>query len=495
MSRPEKPNILLLFPDQLRADYLGCYGADFARTPNIDRLCSESVKYSHCFSPSPLCVPARASMLTGRNAIRTGVFHNDHWLRPDHARCGMPTWPERLARNGYWTEAIGKMHFYPWDISEGFLHRSIAEDKRHYLVRDDYWHYLRAHGLEKYHAKENPGYFEHKGAAPSRIPFEHQVDIWCADRAVEFLESYDSDQPFACMVGFPGPHCPYDPPQDIAEQFDPEDMPDSIPENEITDQFRDAFLAGMRLDWNGVDYREFSEPQRKRIKAYYSALIHQIDIGVGRILDALERTGRIENTVVIFAADHGEYAGDYGFVGKSHFMRPSIHVPLFIRMPDFAEPRTVDSVVSLTDLCSTILRISETPFSESDDSKVLPGLPGYDGTERDYLFAASSLGYMVVREPWKYTRYYSGTKALHNLEDDPDDRTNRLDDPACRGVIEELSEIMNREIDASIMDANDEKIVERGGLCGEGAFGERGWQRTYPADPKDFVPHHLVEIE
>ena len=486
----EKPNILFLFPDQLRADFLGCYGASFAKTPNIDKLCAESIQYTNAVSPAPLCVPARASLLVGYNAVKTGVFHNDHWLRPDHSACGMPTWPELLSKNGYRTAALGKMHFYPWDINEGFNHKVIAEDKRHYDVKDDYWHYLKTHGLEKYHARENPGYEENKGAACSRIPFEHQVDLWTADRTVDFLDRYDSEEPFACMVGFPGPHCPYDPPEETAALFDPADMPDSIPENEITKNFREAFLNGMKLDWNGVDYFDFTEAQRKRIKAYYCALIYQIDIGVGRIMDKLRETGLLENTVIIFSADHGEYAGDYGFVGKSHFLRPSIQIPLLIRLPD-GEHKKVDSTVSLTDLFSTILSLAGVPHKENSDSYILPEMPGNTVREREYLFAPSSLGYMVIKGKWKLSRYFTGVKVLNNTEADPDDERNLYGDPGCQAIVAELSAIMERELDNSILFANNEKIVERGGLCGEGAFGERNWKRTYPANPNGFVPHHL----
>jgi arylsulfatase len=488
----KRPNILFLFPDQLRADYLGCYGADFSKTPNIDRLCSESIQYMNAVSPSPVCVPARASLLVGYNCIKTGVFNNDQWLRPDHSACGMPTWPELLTQNGYYTAAIGKMHFYPWDIKEGFIYRMAAEDKRHYEVKDDYYHYLKAHGYEKYHARENPGYHEHKGAACSRIPLEHQVDIWTADRTVDFINSYQSDQPFACMVGFPGPHCPYDPPPGIAAQFRPEDMPESLPENDITEQFRPAYMEPQKKDWNGVDYDEFTEPQRKRVKAYYSALIHQVDIAVGRVLNTLKEKNLLDETIIIFSADHGDYVGDYGMVGKGHFFRPSSHIPLMIRLPEKMH-KEVSSVVSLTDLFSTILSLAGVENEENGDSIILPEMPGNTVAEREYLFAPSLMGYMVFKGKWKYCRYLNGVKVLSDMQADPKETTNRMDDPACADVVAELTEIMEQETDESIQFANNEKIVDRGGLCGEGAFGERGWQRTYPADSRGFVPHHLIK--
>lgn len=483
----QRPNILLLFPDQLRADFLGCYGAEFAKTPNIDRLCSESLQYTDAISPAPICIAARASMLTGFNCVKTGVFNNDQWLRPDHSECGMPTWPELLSQNGYHTEGIGKMHFYPWDMKEGFDHRVIAEDKRHLDIEDDYAIYLREHGYRKEHGKESPGYHEHKGAAPGRIPFEHQVDVWTADRTVDFLDSYDKEKPFACMVGFPGPHCPYDPPEDMAGLFPPEDMPDSLPPNEVSEHFRDEFVRGMMSSWNTVDYTEFTEAQRKRVKAYYSALIHQIDLGIGSIVKALERNGQLDNTVIILTSDHGDFVGDHGLVAKSYFLRPAMNVPMLVRLPG-GEHKKIESTVSLTDVFSSILSLAELQVPENDDSLVMNGMPGSLGP-RKVLFAPSHKGYMVRKGPWKYVRYFSGLKMLTNVDLDPNDQVNLYDDPQHQAVLNELRDIMERKIDESISVANLEKVVERGGLMGEGEFGQPNWERTYPAKVRKFSAH------
>jgi arylsulfatase A-like enzyme len=107
------------------------------------------VRYARAVSPSPLCAPARASLLIGLNAIKNGVLTNDQWLRPDREACGVRTWPELLTAAGYRTAAIGKMHFYPWDASEGFAERVITEDKRHVRIEDDYFHYLQQHASSR----------------------------------------------------------------------------------------------------------------------------------------------------------------------------------------------------------------------------------------------------------------------------------------------------------------------------------------------------------
>ena len=113
----DRPNLLFIMPDQLRHDFLSCYGAgDFIQTPHIDRIANEGVRFDCAYSQHPLCVPARVSLLTGMNAIATGVGGNGNYLRPDYADCGIRTWAQMLAEGGYYTSAIGKMHSYPWDL-------------------------------------------------------------------------------------------------------------------------------------------------------------------------------------------------------------------------------------------------------------------------------------------------------------------------------------------------------------------------------------------
>ena len=121
-----QPNNVFLFPDQMRSDFLSCYGADFIETPNIDSLARNGTLYRNAYSASPICVPARTALLTGMNAVRNGVTDNDHSIRGDYNDVGIRTWPQLLADEGYYTAAIGKMHFYPWDSRHGFQYRVIA---------------------------------------------------------------------------------------------------------------------------------------------------------------------------------------------------------------------------------------------------------------------------------------------------------------------------------------------------------------------------------
>jgi len=168
----EKPNIIFVMPDQLRADFLGCYDASFIDTPNIDALADHGVIYGNAYSAHPVCVPARVSLMTGMNAS------------------GLATWPEILSENGYYTVGIGKMHFYPWEINLGFQHRVIAEDKVWIHIRDDYDVFLRAHGYEKNMGHERVDYQENYGAFLTDLPWEYSVDHFVGQEATRWIENY-----------------------------------------------------------------------------------------------------------------------------------------------------------------------------------------------------------------------------------------------------------------------------------------------------------------
>ncbi|MBD2844029.1 sulfatase-like hydrolase/transferase [Paenibacillus sp. IB182496] len=474
-----KKNIMLIMCDQLRADFLSCYGASFIQTPNIDALCSHGARYTRAISPSPLCVPARASLLTGLNALSTGVLSNNEWLRPDMEQCGVKTWPSLLAEHGYHTESIGKMHFTPWDTDHGFQHRVISEDKRHIHVKDDYYDYLQRHGLRKLHGNEHEGYFEHKGAVISKTPPEHQVDRWVGAQTRAFLEASSRDKPFAVMVGFPGPHCPYDPSLELAGLFDPATMPDSIPETEESRTLREYFIQKNLAPWNQVDYTDFQEHHKKKIRAHYAALVHQIDQEVGAIVDTLKSQGLYENTVILFTSDHGDFIGDFGFVGKHFFFEPSISIPLIVHHPDIEASSVNGSIVSLTDVNETILQIAGVSRSGPAQSVMLPGLPFGEKSvvPRATVFGATDVGVMIMNEDWKLSRYYNGMVSLHSISRDPGEQNNLAYKADTLEIQQALDQQLTAELMASVLWGHQEKTIVR-----DATYFNRGWARKYPVN-------------
>ena len=472
-------------PDQLRADFLACYGADFIETPHIDRLAECGVRYENAYTPSPICVPARAMLLTGRNAIQTGVLTNQQFLRPDLADCGIHTWPELLSKAGYATAAIGKMHFYPWDIDLGFEQRVVCEDKRWLLIEDDYQKHLRLNGYCKLHGNEHVGYYENKGAIVHNIPWEHSWDHFVGAAACEHIRSHRQDRPFAMMVGFPGPHCPYDPNAEYLEQIDEEAMPEPIPEVPgNTPTLREQNVAAYRMPWNGVDHSEFTDAQKRKIRAHYAALVKQIDDEVGDLLTALEQTGQLDSTLIIFASDHGDHLGDHNLIGKATYYQASIKVPLIVCGPAVEQGKVCHHLASIGDITATLLHAGGCTLPEYLDARLLPDLGINEAHPRDRIFGFIGAGCMNFDGTWKLVKYATGETLLFNLQEDPTEQHNRIDDPACFAIYRRLDAELTQEMLRSVTASHHEKIVAHKPLYNDPELGQTGWQRIYPQPMK-----------
>lgn len=471
---PSAPDILFLMPDQLRPDFLGCYGSTFVKTPNIDALAARGTRYETCISPSPICVPARASLLTGMSAMANGVMDNVHWLRPDRGSMGVKTWPEAQSDAGYATTAIGKMHFYPWDRSEGFQKRIIAEDKRHIHVADDYHDALKAEGFVKRHAREFHGYAQTLGACVNDLPPHLQIDHWVGQQAVAEIAAADQDRPLAMMVGFPGPHCPYDPATGELAGIDADAMPEPVPATEESRQMHPAFIALYKNAWADLDYSTLSEDHVRAIRRHYAALVEAIDRAVGDIVAALKAAGRWDNTIIVFGSDHGDYLGDHGMVGKTFFHEPSIRVPLIVC--DNRDPleRVETHAVSLLDLYPTLLEwagcrpraqaMGQSLLTPPDEDRIITG--------------ATRFGIMARSAKWKLARYTNGNAALFNLETDPQEQVNLID--AADTPRATLEQALLDDMLTACTAAHLDKFVSVATAPPKGPFFQRGWQRPYP---------------
>ena len=478
----DRPNIVFLFPDQLRRDFLSCYGADFIATPNIDSIAENGTRYDQAYSQSPICVPARNALLSGMNAIRNGITDNNHGIRLDYQAAGIQTWPQLMSDAGYYTSAIGKMHFYPWDARFGFQHRVICEDKRWLNVRDDYFHYLRERGLRKLHGNEHAGYFENQGAIVHQLPWEHSWDRFVGREAVNFLEQYGSDGPFAMMVGFPGPHCPYDPAEDFEDawNFDPNDMPAPSPDAGDTPKLRQGNIDVNKNDWNGVDIANFTDAQKRKVRAHYAGLVKQVDHEVGEVLDALRRNGLLDNTVVILATDHGDYLGDHGLIGKASFYEAAIHIPMVIQGPGLPVGQVSNDLVEVRDITATMLSAAGVGIPQHMDSRPLPGLRLTDEPARERIYGMLSDGWMIFDGEWRLSRYSTGEVTFYNLHNDPQEQVNLADHPSHRELRDRLSTELDQEIMRSVRMSMHDRLADLGGMAMQLEFGYEGRSRPYP---------------
>lgn len=479
-----RPNVVFLLPDQLRRDFLSCYGADFIQTPNIDSIAEHGVRYDNAYSASPLCVPARTALLTGMSAIRNGVTDNLHALRPDYNEAGIHTWPQILSDAGYLTSAIGKMHFYPWDARHGFQHRVAAEDKLWFKVRDDYQNYLEGHGLGKLRWDEYGDYIANRGAATTDVRWEHSWDRFTGREARGFIDGYEDDGPFAMMVGFPGPHDPYDPAKDFPHKFDAEDMPDPIPasEDDPAGLVTAHTKARSRMD---MDITGWSRAEMKDVRAHYAGLVKQIDCEVGEIMESLRTRGLLENTVIIFATDHGDHLGDHGLEGKATFYDAACHIPLLVRPPGGSQASVSDDLVELRDVTATMLGLAGCDLPSYMDSQPLPGLGLSPPPPRTRIFGALTKGWMAFDGRWKLCKYSEGEALLFDLETDPTEERNLAADPAFGHVYRRLDAELTREIMNAMALGLHDRLIAPHSLAESDEFGDRGWQWRFPADASE----------
>ncbi|MCP4403744.1 MAG: sulfatase-like hydrolase/transferase [bacterium] len=449
------PNILHIFTDMQRADTIHALGNPVIKTPNLDRLCREGVAFTNAFSPSPVCISARCSMIFGQEPHQTGCYENT--LMPTDER---QTFMQALTDAGYRTHGIGKCHFTPDALAlRGFETREVQEEggasvdelDRHdylkYLYDRGYRHICEAQGIrgEMYYIPQ-----------PSQLPATHHPTQWIGDRSVAFLKAQQAtDRPWYLFSSFIHPHPPLTPPTPWHKLYRPASMP--LPH---VPQQSEALLSFVNRVQNRYKYRDQGTDLNllRIIKAYYYACISFVDFQIGRLLKALEQSGQLDNTLILFTSDHGELLGDYNSFGKRSMHDASARVPLIAREPGRFEGGLVcDTPVSLIDLSPTFLSAAETSISThemtgEDLAEVAAGTCsremvfsqlGYTcdagkaaqrrGAPTSYTPAeeiASRSSYMAVSRNWKYV--YSA----------PDDREwlfDRVHDPAesrnCKGVV------------------------------------------------------------
>ena len=442
---------------------MGCAGQDTVQTPTLDSLASQGAMFSRVNCQGPLCMPARASFLTERYVRDHGVYSN--WAELDTST---PTYLWSLRDAGYHTTLIGKAHLYRDAIGGhhvremasklealGFAEVHETGDKfgsggNPYL--DD----LEARGLiasyrqhiadRSYQGENETGRGATKrvpmwDATPIPLPLDAYIDAWHGDRAAEWLRAYDRDEPFFLFVGFPGPHDPWDAPVEARQRYAGTEppMPASTKRPDIEGTGRYALMLQAFLDL--ADSKTMSDAAIANMRLAYCADVSVIDDGVGRIVDALQHRGLLDNTWIIYTSDHGEMGGDHGLMSKCVMYAPAMRVPLIIRPPAGMSPVVVDDIVEHVDVPTTVRAIAGAPDLPEIAGRSLlgyldntPPVPRELSVSENWGFAAfeTSRHKIVVdedaREPCQ----------LFDLDADPNEDSNLLADPAYKDVVDEL---------------------------------------------------------
>jgi len=457
----DRPNVVFITTDQQRFDTVAALGADHMDTPNLDRLVEEGVEFTDCHVTAPSCAPSRASLFTGYYPHTTGIYKNgDRWTR---------SWVEDLSESGYYTVNVGKMHTAPYDTHLGFDERYEVENKDRYLgdvpagepplpgekfYLDEWDKALQARGLVKQQRefyRRWDDYEERLGAFEWELPEDAHPDVFVGDFVTRWLDHMPAlDQPLFMEIGFPGPHPPYDPTPEYAEEYMDRDLP--MPKLSPADlDGQPEPLKALRQHHQEVDHDsvthdpEASEEQLHRQRAYYYANVAMIDEQVGQILDALEANG-YDDTVVVFTSDHGEMLTDHGHIQKWTMYDEVTRVPTMVWSPGRFEPDTVDELVSLFDLGPTVLELADAPVDDSMEAESLvPALEGDEGwTGREVVFAEhartgilreTEFMTMVRTDDWKLVHFVDHDEGqLFDLNADPEEEENLWNDPEVQDV-------------------------------------------------------------
>ena len=346
---PKQPNILFAFTDQQRWDTTHAAGNPHIRTPVMDRLCHEGVNFTKGYTPSPVCVSARASLITGQYPHKNGCFDNGFRQPTDR-----PSLMDLLAQGGYLCHGVGKMHF-TGDRGglRGFHARDVQEEISGTIDTNDYLKYLHAHGYDYVHDPMGARGEMYYIPQISQLPARHHPTAWVADRSIDFLKNRDTSKPFFLWSSFIHPHPPFSPPTPWNKLYRGSLMP--FPKR--PDNMEDLWTHFNRHQ-NRYKYRDAGLDNRmlQVMRGYYWACISFIDYSVGRIIDELEQQGELDNTLIAWSSDHGELLGDYNCFGKRSFLDAAARVPMLVRYPErFPRGAVEETPCGLMDLIPTFL--------------------------------------------------------------------------------------------------------------------------------------------
>lgn len=441
-------DILVLMTDQHRADWVGALGATHVRTPTLDTLAAQGTVLARCYTPSPLCMPARASFITGMYPHNHGMWDNVGRI-PDPRDSIL----HRLKEAGYRTCHVGKSHLYPHGGG-----RDLREEEP--FMRELGWDdilectgplstqtttsiltdWMKEQGvyelfLQDYRRRAEVGM--HRALWPSPLPDGRHPDDFIAQLAVDYIDRSDPGRPLYLFVGLGGPHSPWDPPERF-DTYDPAAMPPPLPRDPAPEWLRGAALEHhqeMMSHNPGI-----STEQWLRVRSLYSARVEHVDSLMGRVLEAWTARRGTE-TWIIFWSDHGEMAGDKGRCSKSVFYEASARVPAIIRPPEGSAPAVFSGLTSLLDLTATIL-------DAAGCGRDIPNMFGHS-------LAADAQGWegrrTVFSEVGERTMAFDGrfklvcdshgrTLKLFDLQEDPAESLNLAGHPDHAGTTARLRE-------------------------------------------------------
>ncbi len=471
----KRPNILWICSDQQRKDTLGCYGNPFTNMPNLDRLAAAGVKFTSAYAQNPICMPSRVSFLTGRYPRTCQVRYNGQ-NAPKEAGEHMISHLLK-EEGGYMCGLAGKLHTALCNpsvtpvieprLDDGYDYFAWSHEPGPRWPMNAYTMWLNNCGVSYKTVQRADCRYVQNG-----MPEEYHQTKWCADQAIAFMDNAKNyDVPWMFSFNCFDPHHPFDPPEEYLERY--LQRLDEIPLPRYSPSELDEKCAMARKNHAGAyrrpgffAYDEMTEKDHRMIKAAYWAMCDLIDVQVGRMLDYLESSGQMENTIVIFHSDHGESLGDHGIYLKgAYFYEECVNVPLIISWPGkFRSGVTSQALVELVDLVPTLLDVCGLPAHPAVQGRSLaPLLRGETDpdTFRDSVYSelyadkGNAVPHMyttMVRDRrYKLTRVHAAETEeekescpgeLYDLGNDPGETRNLYREDSAADIRQYMLELM-----------------------------------------------------
>lgn len=413
-AQPRRPNILFLFPDQLRHDFVE--PANLAvRTPHVKQLAAQGVRFTRAITPAPLCAPARACLASGLEYHRCGVPNNQQNYPLDQ-----PTFYRLLRDAGYHVMGCGKFDLHKpeldwgldgkrlirdWGFSDGIDNEGKHDATRAYLragkPMGPFMAYLDQIGLAHTHLEDYEKRKRHNDTFPTPLTDEAYGDNWIARNGLALLDAAPRNQPWFLQVNFNGPHDPWD------------------------------VTAGMEKRWRGVKFpppnrcTQFTPAEHELIRQNYAAMIENIDRRVGDFLDKLRQRGELDRTLIVFSSDHGEMLGDHNLWAKRHPEHGSTGVPLVVSGPGVRRGITCENPATTLDLTATFLDYAGVPRPAAMDSRSLrPFLSTGKAYPRRHALSGMDDWRLVMEGDYKYIQGGPQGPRLFHLRQDPQENEN-----------------------------------------------------------------------
>ena len=459
-----RPNILFIYSDQHRHDVMGSAGHALVQTPNLDQLAGEGARFTNVWCQSPICQPSRACMITGQYTEELSLFANtgdfdSNW----------PTIMKSLKSAGYETATIGKTHYHsmpsrevfedrtePYDLKEfipfveSFGWDHVMEEYDKYVhasrrLRTPYTDYLDGHGLLRDYQDQIKGVYRltptHWRGETSCLPQDHDLTTFITNSAKGWLTQRKNDKPFFLKLAFVQPHVPLIDDPTWADYYRDADIPlppQILPErvNEVWSGHLDKLCQHSRIE-------TMDEAFVKSGIRHYLGMVSLIDQKIGEVRSLLESTGQLENTWILYCADHGEMLGEHHLWAKMNFYKGAVQIPLIIRPPGGRSARIVDELVESIDVTSTLAEIGGALAPEGCRGESLTNCFDDESVGKEFIRSRYQTFSAVRNNQYRFTMdRESGTACeLFDLKNDPGEYRNLAASQEHASIVDEMLEL------------------------------------------------------